>query len=179
MRLVCRACAGGFLEVVEVIVLNVNVVCVGRLKEKYWRDACAEYSKRLGGFCSFNIIETDEEKLPDSPSDAQIKNTIEKEGQRILSKIPKTSKIIAMCIEGKQKSSRGLAEEITKLALDGCSSISFVIGGSWGLSDEVKNAAYLRMSMSEMTFPHQLARVMICEQIYRAFQINSGGKYHK
>lgn len=159
--------------------LNVSVVCVGRLKEKYWSDACAEYAKRLRGFCTFSIIEADEEKLPDSPSASQIKNTIEKEGQRILSKIPKSAKIIAMCIEGKQKSSQGLAQELNNLALDGCSSVAFVIGGSWGLSDEVKKAAYLRMSMSEMTFPHQLARVMLCEQIYRAFQINIGGKYHK
>ena len=113
------------------------------------------------------------------PSDAQILSTLEKEGRRILSKIPKGAKIISMCIEGKQKSSEKLAAELDRLAVDGCSSIAFIIGGSWGLSEEVKSASYLRMSMSDMTFPHQLARVMLCEQIYRAFQINSGGKYHK
>ncbi len=159
--------------------ISVNIICVGRLKEKYWTAACEEYSKRLKGFCNFSIIEVDEERVGDMPSDAQILSTLEKEGRRILSKIPKGAKIISMCIEGKQKSSEKLAAELDRLAVDGCSSIAFIIGGSWGLSEEVKSASYLRMSMSDMTFPHQLARVMLCEQIYRAFQINSGGKYHK
>ena len=159
--------------------ISVNIICVGRLKEKYWTAACDEYAKRLKGFCNFSIIEVDEERLGDMPSDAQILSTLEKEGKRILSKVPKGAKIISMCIEGKQKSSEKLAAELDRLAVDGCSSIAFIIGGSWGLSDEVKNASYLRMSMSDMTFPHQLARVMLCEQIYRAFQINSGGKDHK
>lgn len=159
--------------------LNVSVVCVGKLKEKYWRDACDEYSKRLGGFCRFKIVEVDEEKIPDNPSRQQIENTINKEGERIISKIPKGAKVFAMCIEGKQMSSPKLAEKLDKLAVDGTSDIAFIIGGSWGLSEQVKSAAEIRMSMSEMTFPHQLARVMLCEQIYRAFQISSGGKYHK
>ena len=155
------------------------IICVGKLKEKFWTDACNEYAKRLKGFCSFSIIEVDEEKLPDTPSPAQIQNTLEKEGQRIISKIPKNAKVISMCIEGKQKSSEKFAREISDLALNGASSIVFVIGGSWGLSDRVKNISEIRLSMSEMTFPHQLARVMLCEQIYRAFQITSNGKYHK
>ena len=159
--------------------LNVMIICVGKLKEKFWTDACNEYAKRLKGFCSFSIIEVDEEKLPDTPSPAQIQNTLEKEGQRIISKIPKNAKVISMCIEGKQKSSEKFAREISDLALNGASSIVFVIGGSWGLSDRVKNISEIRLSMSEMTFPHQLARVMLCEQIYRAFQITSNGKYHK
>lgn len=159
--------------------LNVSIVCVGKLKEKYWRDACDEYSKRLGGFCRFKIVEVDEEKISDNPSQQQIENTIKKEGERIISKIPKGAKVFAMCIEGKQMPSPKLAEKLDRLAVDGTSDIAFIIGGSWGLSEQVKSAAEIRMSMSEMTFPHQLARVMLCEQIYRAFQISTGGKYHK
>ena len=159
--------------------LNVMIICVGKLKEKFWTDACNEYAKRLKGFCNFSITEVDEEKLPDTPSPAQIQNTLEKEGQRIIAKIPKNAKIISMCIEGKQKSSEKFAKEISDLALNGASTLAFIIGGSWGLSQNVKNLSVMRLSMSEMTFPHQLARVMLCEQIYRAFQITSNGKYHK
>ena len=159
--------------------LNVMIICVGKLKEKFWTDACNEYAKRLKGFCNFSITEVDEEKLPDTPSPAQIQNTLEKEGQRIIAKIPKNAKIISMCIEGKQKSSEKFAREISDLALNGASTLAFIIGGSWGLSQNVKNLSVMRLSMSEMTFPHQLARVMLCEQIYHAFQITSNGKYHK
>ena len=161
------------------IMLNVSIICVGKLKEKFWTDACNEYAKRLKGFCHFSIIEVDEEKLPDTPSPSQIQITLDKEGQRIISKIPKNAKVISMCIEGRQRSSEKLARELSDIALSGASSVAFIIGGSWGLSDEVKNLSDIRLSMSEMTFPHQLARVMLCEQIYRAFQINSHGKYHK
>ena len=159
--------------------MNISIICVGRLKERYWEDACREYSKRLNGICSFNIIETDEERISDSPHSADIRKTLEKEGKRLLAAVPKGAAIIAMCIEGRQKSSEELAEQIEELALSGVSSIAFIIGGSWGLSEEVKNKARLKLSMSEMTFPHQLARVMLCEQIYRSFQINSGTRYHK
>ena len=159
--------------------LNVTIICVGKLKEKYWTDACLEYAKRLRSFCGFQIVEVEEEKLPDAPSPAQIRNTLEKEGKRILGKLPKGARLIALCIEGKQRSSPELAKLLSDLAVEGCSHAAFVIGGSWGLSDEVKAAASVKLSMSEMTFPHQLARVMLCEQIYRAFQISSGGKYHK
>lgn len=159
--------------------LNITVICVGKLKESYWREACAEYSKRLGKFCNFNIVEVDEERISDNPSTSQIKLTISQEGKRIISKIPHNSKIISMCIEGKQKSSENLAKEMSNIAVNGYSNIVFIIGGSWGISDEVKAMSHIRLSMSEMTFPHQLARVMLCEQIYRAFQINSNGKYHK
>ena len=159
--------------------LKVSVVCVGKLKEKYLKDAAAEYSKRLQAFCKFDIVEVDEEKISESPNNSQIENTLNAEGKRILSKIDKSSKVVAMCIEGKQKSSAAFAEYFGNSAVNGVSSIAFVIGGSWGLSDEVKKRADLKLSMSEMTFPHQLARVMLCEQIYRAFCINSGTKYHK
>lgn len=159
--------------------LNVTILCVGKLKEKYWTEACGEYSKRMKGFCHFSIVEADEEKLPDNPSPAQIENTLQKEGRRLLSKLPKGAKVVALCIEGKQQSSEKLAQELEAMALEGSSHIAFIIGGSWGLSDEVKSIADKKLSMSPMTFPHQLARVMLCEQLYRCFQITSGGKYHK
>ena len=159
--------------------LNITLLCVGKLKEAYWRSACAEYEKRLGGFCRFTLTEVAEERLPDNPSAAQIAATIEAEGKRLLDRIPKDSAVIPLCIEGKEMDSPALAARMQKLAVEGTSHICFIIGGSWGLSDAVKNRAALRLSMSPMTFPHQLARVMVMEQIYRAFQISAGGKYHK
>ncbi len=159
--------------------IKVSIICVGRLKEAYWRDACGEYVKRMSRYADFSIIEVDEEKLPESPSQPQIDNTLKKEGERILARIPKGAQIAAMCIEGKLYSSEQLAQLMEENASFGSGSIAFIIGGSWGLSDEVKRAAQIKMSMSKMTFPHQLARVMLCEQIYRGFLINSGGKYHK
>ena len=159
--------------------LNVTVLCVGKLKEAYWRDACAEYEKRLKPFCRFTLIEVAEERLPDNPSAAQISATIEAEGKRLLERLPKDCAVIPMCIEGKELNSPSLAARLDKLAVEGTSHIAFVIGGSWGLSEAVKSRAVLRLSMSPMTFPHQLARVMVLEQVYRAFQISSGGKYHK
>ncbi len=159
--------------------LRVNVICVGKLKEKYLKDAVAEYSKRLGAFCKFSVIELDEEKTNDDPNEAGIANILAAEGRRILSKIDRSDLVIAMCIEGKQLSSEKLARYISDAGVNGVSTIDLVIGGSWGLSEEVKSRAKLRLSMSEMTFPHQLARVMLCEQLYRAFSINAGTKYHK
>ena len=159
--------------------INVNIICIGRLKEKYLRDACDEYSKRLSGFCKLNIIELNAKKLPDNPTLNEIKNALNAEGKEIISKIPSGSYVYTMCIEGSQLPSERLAGELNSLALRGKSSISFIIGGSFGLSDEVKSMSDYKLSMSKMTFPHQLARVMLLEQIYRAFQINSGGKYHK
>lgn len=159
--------------------LNITLLCVGKLKEAYWRDACAEYEKRLGAFCRFKLVEVAEERLPENPSAAQISATIEAEGKRLLDQMPKDCAVIPLCIEGKELDSPSLSARIQKLAVEGTSHIAFVIGGSWGLSDAVKNRAVLRLSMSPMTFPHQLARVMVLEQVYRAFQIASGGKYHK
>lgn len=159
--------------------LSVNIICVGKLKEQYWRDACAEYSKRLGVFCRFEIIEVDEARLPKSYSDADIRRVIDTEGERILEKCRSGSFVVAMCIEGKELSSVQLAEKLEDIALSGKSRVNFIIGGSYGLSDAVKSRADLRLSMSPMTFPHQLARVMLCEQIYRAFSINADTKYHK
>lgn len=159
--------------------LNVSLLCVGKLKEAYWRDACAEYEKRLGAFCRFRLIEVAEERLPDNPSPAQITATVEAEGKRLLDQLPKDCAVVPLCIEGKEMDSPALADRMQRWAVEGTSHIAFIIGGSWGLSDAVKNRAALRLSMSHMTFPHQLARVMVLEQVYRAFQISAGGKYHK
>ncbi len=159
--------------------ININIICVGKLKEKFWTQAVAEYAKRLKAFCKFKIIEVDEEKIQDNPNQSQIDSTLEKEGQRIIKNIGKGAKIIALCIEGKIISSPDLAKIFGETAVNGISEIDFIIGGSWGLSEEVKRMASIRLSMSKMTFPHQLARVMLCEQVYRGFQISNGGKYHK
>lgn len=159
--------------------ITVNIVCVGKLKEQYLRDACAEYTKRLTAFCKLNIIELQPFALSQSPSESEINEGLRQEGKNILSKITDSAYVIAMCIEGKQVSSPKLSVKIQDIAVAGHSTITFVIGGSFGLSDEVKRRADYKLSMSEMTFPHQLARVMLLEQIYRAFQISSGGKYHK
>ena len=159
--------------------LSVSVLCIGKLKEKYLKDACIEYSKRLTAFCKLEIVELAEERISDNPSQSEINRVVEAEGKRLLQKAEKCDAIITMCIEGKQLSSPELADFIDKTTVSGVSSIAFVIGGSYGLSDEIKAKSKLKLSMSKMTFPHQLARVMVLEQIYRAFQISSGGKYHK
>ena len=159
--------------------LTVTLICIVKLKEKSRRDACAYYETRLGAFCKLHVLELSEYKLPDNPSESEIKRCMEKEGESILIKLPKDSFVIPLCIEGEQYSSPALAKEMEKITLSGQSGITFIIGGSFGLSDRVKAAGKLKLSMSEMTFPHQLARVMLLEQIYRCFQINTNGKYHK
>ena len=158
---------------------TVTIICEGKLKEKYLRDACAEYAKRLSAYCKLNIIELNPHRISENPSAAEIDAVLEAEAKEILAKIPNTAKVYAMCIEGKQMSSEKLSKEISSCAVQGFNNIVFIIGGSHGLSDSVKKRADFKLSMSEMTFPHQLARVMLLEQIYRAFQISSGGKYHK
>lgn len=157
--------------------LTVNLVCVGSLKERYWKDACAEYAKRLSAFCRLNIVEIEESRLPDRPSEQQIKQALGSEGKRILAKAD--GLVVPLCIEGKQAPSAVLAKRLQDWTLEGISTVSFVIGGSFGLSDEVKAAGRQKLSMSEMTFPHQLARVMLLEQIYRCFMIQANAKYHK
>ena len=158
---------------------TVTIVCVGKCKEDYWRAACAEYAKRLKAFCHFDIVEVEEERCPDNPSKAQIDVVLTKEGERILKALPTRAYPIGLSIEGKVVSSEQLSSLLGELALDGDSQVAFLIGGSFGLSQQVKTVCRNRISMSAMTFPHQLARVMLCEQIYRAYQIASGGKYHK
>ena len=155
--------------------MNITLICVGKLKEDYLRNACAEYQKRLSGFCRFSVEELEPERLPDNPSNAEIAAALEKEGERILAKIPRGANVIALCIEGKQQSSEELAQ-----LMDGMpGAAAFIIGSSFGLSDKVKASAQLRLSMSKMTFPHQLARVMLMEQIYRAYSIINNRRYHK
>ena len=159
---------------------EVNLITIGKLKENYLRDASAEYVKRLQAFCTLNIYEESESRLPDKPSAKEISAALANEAKSILPKISGRSSLnIALCIEGKQLSSEKLAEKIASSSVSGISTINFVIGSSYGLDESVKSSCSMRLSMSEMTFPHQLARVMLLEQIYRAFQINSGGKYHK
>lgn len=157
---------------------NINLITVGKLKESYLREACAEYTKRLGAYCKIKITELPEYRLPDSPSEKVIKTALDSEAEAILAAAGSDT-IIAMCIEGKMMSSEELANKLQKLGVEGKSSLSIVIGSSFGLSDRVKNAAALRLSMSPMTFPHQLARVMLLEQTYRAMSILGNGKYHK
>lgn len=159
--------------------LNITVICIGKLKEQYLRDASAEYMKRLSSSCKLSIIELPAEKLSDNPSQKEIENALSSEGKRIIEKIPKGSTVYTMCIEGKQRTSEELSREIESLGVSGVSSLVFIIGGSFGLSDEVKKLSHQRLSMSKMTFPHQIARIMLLEQIYRAMQISLGTKYHK
>ena len=173
---------------------NIDIICVGKLKEDYLRGACAEYSKRLSAFCKLKITELTPARIPDDPSRAQIDSALADEGKRILQLIHPSARVYAMCIEGKQLSSEELSRDIEQAAVGGSGNLVFIIGGSrglavegWragesgshGLTDEVKRRANFKLSMSKMTFPHQLARVMLLEQIYRAFMISSGGKYHK
>ena len=157
---------------------NVKLIAVGKLKESYLTEAVSEYAKRLKAYCKFEIIELKEAFLPENPSEKEIEAALSQEAKDIL-KAAADSVTVALCIEGKQTSSEGLAKEIEKFGNTGNGSISFIIGSSHGLSNEVKNRAARRLSMSEMTFPHQLARVMVAEQIYRAFSIMNNGKYHK
>lgn len=159
--------------------VKIDVICIGKLKEKYWQDACQEYRKRLGAFCQFSVIELDEYKLRGKESYSKIDEVILNESRKILEKISKTSYVIALCIEGKQMDSLEFSKYLQSCYTNYVSEITFVIGGSWGLSKEIKDRANFRMSMSRMTFPHQMSRVILFEQIYRAFQITINGKYHK
>lgn len=159
--------------------LNITFIVLGKLKEKYLKMACEEYIKRLGGMCKFKEIELTPVSLPENPSQSQIDNALQKEAEEIISKIPKNSKVVSMCIEGKQMSSKKFSAFFEETALSGISDVVFVIGSSYGLSDTVKNISNLKLSMSEMTFPHQLARVMLLEQTYRALMILNGRKYDK
>ena len=159
--------------------VSVTLLVVGKLKESDWREACAEYQKRMGSFCRLSVVEVEEYRLPDRPSPAQIQGGLEAEGKKLLQAIPQGAWVCALCIEGRELSSPQLAARLEQVTVGGKSQLVFVIGGSCGLHPEVKARAAERLSMSPMTFPHHLARVMLLEQIYRAYQINTGGKYHK
>ena len=159
--------------------MNVTVVAVGKLKEKYWQEAVKEYSKRLGKYCRFNIIEIRESLLRGNPSVADEEAVKVAEGQEILSKIKSSDYVITLEIKGRGLSSTELAKRIDDLAIMGKSSIVFVIGGSLGLSQEVSRRADFKLSFSAMTFPHQMMRVILLEQIYRSFKIIRNETYHK
>ena len=160
--------------------MSVEVHCVGRLKDAYFVDACREYSKRLGAFCRLRVVEHPEARLPADPSPAEIERALRAEGESLLAALPdKSAAVVALCIEGKEMASETLAGWLDQAATQGVSTLCFLIGGSNGLHVSVKQRADLRLSMSPMTFPHTLARVMLLEQIYRAFSILGGSKYHK
>lgn len=158
--------------------MKIHLICLGGLKEKYLRDAQAEYVKRLNGCCSLTLTELDPVPVPKPMSRAQIDAALSAEGQKIAAVLTK-GYTVALCIEGKQLSSQQLSQKLADLAVNGTSCVNFVIGSSYGLSPEVKNAADLCLSVSEMTFPHQLFRIMLLEQIYRAYDIMGANKYDK
>jgi len=158
---------------------KVSIICVGKMKEKFYIDAAAEYVKRLGRFCKLEITELQEERLPENPSQAKIDAALAKEAEAIRGKLPAQAYIIAMCVEGRQRSSEELARLMADAAAQGGSHLVFLIGGSFGMHPSVKALAAVKLSMSPMTFPHHLARVMLLEQIYRGYQINAGSRYHK
>lgn len=158
--------------------LSVYLICVGKLKEKFYKDACAEYIKRLTPYCKLTVIEIPEAKLSQKPTLGEIANALDKEGDAIRAKIPSSSRVVALCVEGRMCSS----EEMAHMIPAGGSQdkhLVFLIGGSYGLHPSIKAEAQSQLSMSPMTFPHHLARVMLLEQLYRAFKINEGSSYHK
>lgn len=159
--------------------MRINIVCVGKIKEKYLKLGIDEFKKRLSKYCKLEIIELDDERAPENLSDKEMLMIKEKEGRKILSKIKDNSYVIALAINGKNLSSEELAENINKLGIRGISNITFVIGGSLGLSNQVLSRSNYKLSFSKMTFPHQLMRLILLEQIYRAYRINNGEPYHK
>ena len=159
--------------------VSICVLCVGKLKEKFYTDACAEYVKRLGAFCRLEIVELPEARRSASPAPAETAAALKKEGDALLSRIPKGAYVIPLCIEGTQQDSPSFARLLQQGAIAGGGRLCFIIGGSDGLDSRVKASGAVRISMSKMTFPHHLARIMLLEQIYRGFQIAAGGKYHK
>ena len=158
---------------------EITLITVGKLKEKFYISAADEYEKRMKGYCQFRILELPEHKLPDNPFPAQITAGLNKEAELIMQKIPKGAWLCVLTPEGKLLSSEALADKMAQIKGAGKSSACFLIGSSFGIADSVKNAADFKLSMSPMTFPHHLARVMVLEQLYRAEAIQAGSKYHK
>ena len=159
--------------------LSVRLICVGKLGEKFWVDAVKEYEKRLAAYCKLETVELAEQRLPPSPSTSEIVGALEREAARIEERLPASAAVVVLCVEGKAMGSEQLADYLSGLAVSGTSRLCFVIGGSYGLAERIKQRAVLRLSMSAMTFPHHLARVMALEQLYRALGIAAGSKYHK
>ncbi|UXS67891.1 23S rRNA (pseudouridine(1915)-N(3))-methyltransferase RlmH [Staphylococcus chromogenes] len=159
--------------------MKITIIAVGKLKEKYWKQAIAEYEKRLSAYTKIDIIEVPDEKAPETMSDKEIEQVKEKEGQRILAKVKPQSTVITLEIQGKMLSSEGLAKELDQRMTQGASDFIFIIGGSNGLHQDVMKRSNFALSFSKMTFPHQMMRVVLLEQVYRAFKINRGEAYHK
>ena len=159
--------------------MNITIFCVGKVKERFYREAIAEFKKRLSRYCTLKIVEVADEKTPQDASDAIEEKILEKEGKRLLSSFPEHIYLIALDLRGKSYTSEKFASHMSRLFVQGNSSIGFVIGGSLGLSGEVLARANEKISFSEMTFPHQLMRVILLEQVYRSFRINHGEPYHK
>lgn len=158
--------------------LTINVICIGKLKEKFFKDAVDEYSKRLSRYCKLEITELSDEKIPNNPSEKQMQEVKEKECSNIISHIKSDSYIISLDLTGKQLTSEELSEKLDNLSLS-TSHITFIIGGSLGLTDSVLSKSDSILSFSKMTFPHQLIRIFLLEQVYRAFKISAGETYHK
>ena len=158
---------------------DITLITMGKLKEKFYISAAEEYKKRLGGYCKFTLLELPEVRLPENPSPAEISAGLEKEADLILSRIPKGAWFCVLTPEGKLLSSEALADKIRDVKLSGKGSACFLIGSSFGMAQRIKDRADLKLSMSPMTFPHHLARVMVLEQLYRAEAIQAGSKYHK
>ena len=159
--------------------LAVKLICVGKMRERFFIDAFAEYVKRLQAYCKFECVELTEQRISDNPSQNEIAAALAREAADIGRSIPTDAYVVAMCVEGRQMKSEGMGDLIAARADSGKPKLCFVVGGSFGLDESVKRRADMRLSMSEMTFPHHLARVMLAEQIYRGFKINEGSKYHK
>lgn len=159
--------------------MNISILTVGKLKEKYLKQGIDEYTKRLGAYAKITITEVPDEKAPENLSQEDMRIIKQKEGERLLSKIPQDTHVIALAIDGQMQTSEQLAANLNQLALHGKSKICYVIGGSLGLSDEVLKRANEKLSFSKMTFPHQLMRLILVEQVYRGFRINRGEPYHK
>lgn len=160
-------------------IMKITIIAVGKLKEKYWKQAISEYEKRLSAYTKIDIIEVPDEKAPETMSDKEIEQVKEKEGLRILGKVKPQSTVITLEIQGKMLSSEGLAKELDQRMTQGASDFTFIIGGSNGLHQDVMKRSNFALSFSKMTFPHQMMRVVLLEQVYRAFKINRGEAYHK
>ena len=159
--------------------IRVQLICVGKMKEKFYIDAAAEYVKRLSAYCKLQVVELPEERLPSNPSQAQIDAALEKESQAIRAKLPPSTSLVCLCVEGRLRSSEELSALVGTWEHSSAKHLAFVIGGSYGLAERLKGESWVKLSMSPMTFPHHLARVMLLEQLFRAFKIREGSSYHK
>ena len=159
--------------------MNINIVAVGKIKEDFLKKACAEYAKRMSRFCKLTVIEVPDEPMSDRPSEPEKQAILQREGAKILRAVKNTDVLISLCVEGKQMASEAFAEFVREECVKGANTFTFIIGGSLGLAEEIKQQSGLKLSFSKMTFPHQLMRVVLMEQIYRAFKINANESYHK